>query len=308
MPPWGELVIIEAMLPKVGIQGWRVGIGAFLLLWIAQGTQAEEEITKPQVAMLLRALSFDSNLPVRCPAGLQIGVIAASRDPGSLKEGSAIVEILKQLDTKVTQGIPFKVELVSVEDAAEVGAGIARKKWNTLYFSQGTQALMKSALAAAISEKVPLLGRDLEAVRAGAVLRLVEREGKSKLLINVDALEPFGMTMDPRLMRLSIVEVVEKDSYFIPSDQFRSLRLKGQEPRYPRQAQAAGVEGQVVAKVLVSPVGHILRIQFILNHPKFGPEVESALRGWKLKPFLFNGRPVAVHSVIEFQFRLQGGR
>ena len=308
MPPGVEMDIIEAMRRQLGLRGWRAGIGAILLLWLARGIHAEEGITKPQVAMLFRALSFDSNLARRCPAGLRIGVIAVSRDTRSLKEASAIVEILKQLDTKVTQGIPFKAELVSVENEAEVGTGISQKKWNTLYFSHGTQELMKSALAAAIAEKVPLLGRDLEAVKAGAVLGLVEREGKSKLLINVDALEPFGMILDPRLMRLNIVEVVEKDSYFIPSDLFRSLRLRGDEPRYPRQAQAARVEGQVVAKVVASAEGQIQRIQFILNHPKFGPEVENALRGWKLKPYLFNGRPVAVHSVIEFQFRMQGDR
>jgi TonB family protein len=293
------------MWAQVGQRGWRAGVGTLLLLWLTSGSLAEESVGRPQVAMLFRALSFDANLPTRCPSGLQIGVVAASRDPQSMKEASAIVDILKQLDTKVTQGIPFRAELVGVENPVELGTGLSQKRWNTLFFSSGTQELLKSALAAAATEKVPLIGQNLEAVRAGAVLGLVEREGKSKLLINVDALATFGMTLDPRLMRLNIVEVVEKDSYFIPSDMFRALRLKGDEPRYPRQAQAAGVEGQVVVKVLVSAEGQIQRIQFVLNHPKFGPEVESSLRAWKLKPFLFNGRPVAIHTVMEFQFRLQ---
>ncbi len=296
------------MRTSVGLRGWSIGIATALLVLLARDLRAQSKVTRTQVAMLFRALSFDSSLAKRCPAGLQIGVIGSSRDPQSMREAGDIVAILNQLDTKVTQGIPFRAELVGVEHGAELGTGLSQKKWNTLYFSNGTQSLLQAALGSAVSAKVPVIGHNLEAVKTGAVLGLVEREGKSKLLVNVDALESFGMTLDPRLMRLSIVEVVEKDSYFIPADMFRGLRLRGEEPRYPRQAQAAGVEGQVVVKILVSPEGQITRVQFILNHPKFGPEVESALRGWKLKPYLFNDRPVAVHSVVEFQFRLQRGR
>ena len=82
--------------------------------------------------------------------------------------------------------------------------------------------------------------------------------------------------------------------------------LKEISPNYPRQAEMARYNKTVIveAKFLVGENGNIEDIKIIKSHEKFGfdREVISALKKWKFKPVVYNGRNIKVYFNKEFIF------
>ena len=82
--------------------------------------------------------------------------------------------------------------------------------------------------------------------------------------------------------------------------------LKEISPNYPRQAEMARYNKTVIveAKFLVGTDGSVENIKIIKSHEKFGfdKEVISALKKWKFKPVVYNGRNIKVYFNKEFIF------
>lgn len=82
--------------------------------------------------------------------------------------------------------------------------------------------------------------------------------------------------------------------------------LKEISPNYPRQAEMARYNKTVIveAKFLVGTDGNVQDIKIIKSHEKFGfdKEVISALKKWKFKPVVYNGRNIKVYFNKEFIF------
>lgn len=82
--------------------------------------------------------------------------------------------------------------------------------------------------------------------------------------------------------------------------------LKEISPNYPRQAEMARYNKTVIveAKFLVGTDGSVEDIKIIKSHEKFGfdKEVISALKKWKFKPVVYNGRNIKVYFNKEFIF------
>ena len=82
--------------------------------------------------------------------------------------------------------------------------------------------------------------------------------------------------------------------------------LKEISPDYPRQAEMARYNKTVIveAKFLVGTDGSVEDIKIIKSHEKFGfdKEVISALKKWKFKPVVYNGRNIKVYFNKEFIF------
>jgi protein TonB len=75
-------------------------------------------------------------------------------------------------------------------------------------------------------------------------------------------------------------------------------------PTYPTQAQQAQVQGEVVLQALIAKDGTIADLR-----PVSGPQVLSeaamkAVRQWRFKPYLVDGKPVEVQTNIRVNFNL----
>lgn len=79
-------------------------------------------------------------------------------------------------------------------------------------------------------------------------------------------------------------------------------------PKYPDLARKAKIEGQVILQALIDSDGTVKEAQ-ILKSPgaKFGFDEEAinAIKQWRYKPGLQNGRPVAVYFTVIVTFRLE---
>ncbi len=78
------------------------------------------------------------------------------------------------------------------------------------------------------------------------------------------------------------------------------------EPRYPRAALAARIEGAVVLDLIIAEDGSVESIQVLQEGPlDFAESAVAAVRRWRFEPSTYQGRPVKVHYVLTVTFRLR---
>lgn len=79
------------------------------------------------------------------------------------------------------------------------------------------------------------------------------------------------------------------------------------EPEYPETARRQRIEGQVVARFLVTAKGDVDRINIISSQPPrmFDQVVREAVGKWRFRPARFQGRNVAVWVMLPIRFNLK---
>ena len=81
------------------------------------------------------------------------------------------------------------------------------------------------------------------------------------------------------------------------------LVVKKEEPKYPADVVKAGNPGPVVLHVMISKEGNVeANITVVSGDPKIVPAVLDAVKNWKFKPYLLNGQPVEVDTVLTVRF------
>jgi periplasmic protein TonB len=76
------------------------------------------------------------------------------------------------------------------------------------------------------------------------------------------------------------------------------------EPQYPPLAKAAGIQGTVVIKAIISRGGTIEKLQVQGGHPLLVIAALRAVRQWKYRPYYLNSEPIEVETEITVNFLL----
>jgi protein TonB len=79
------------------------------------------------------------------------------------------------------------------------------------------------------------------------------------------------------------------------------------QPQYPPIARAARVAGAVVIKATIGKDGTMKDLQVVSGHPMLVQAALEAVKQWRYKPWVLNGEPVEVDTVITVNFNLSGG-
>jgi TonB family protein len=77
-------------------------------------------------------------------------------------------------------------------------------------------------------------------------------------------------------------------------------------PIYPQEARTARISGTVVLKAVIDQTGDVVSLQLVSGHPLLAPAAIDAVKQWKYRPYLLNGKPVAVETQITVNFVLSG--
>jgi len=75
------------------------------------------------------------------------------------------------------------------------------------------------------------------------------------------------------------------------------------QPVYPAQAQAMHIEGNVILSATVGEDGSVRSLKVVSGHPMLARAAEEAVRQWRYRPALLNGKPVAMETRVTISFK-----
>lgn len=76
-------------------------------------------------------------------------------------------------------------------------------------------------------------------------------------------------------------------------------------PVYPPIARAARVEGVVVLKAVIDRNGNIQNLGVVSGPTLLVSAAIDAVRQWRYRPYLLNGKPVEVETTVQVIFQIQ---
>ncbi|MDR3754108.1 MAG: energy transducer TonB [Terracidiphilus sp.] len=92
----------------------------------------------------------------------------------------------------------------------------------------------------------------------------------------------------------------------IPQDVAVDMLIYKVTPEYPVIAKAARVSGIVTLQATISKTGEISDLHVICGPVILQQASLEAVRQWKYRPYLLNGKPVEVETTIRITFALGG--
>lgn len=80
------------------------------------------------------------------------------------------------------------------------------------------------------------------------------------------------------------------------------LLVRRVQPTYPSLARQAHIKGAVILQARISKEGNVETLRLITGHPMLAPAATGAVKQWKYKPYLLNGEPVEVETMVTVSF------
>lgn len=77
-------------------------------------------------------------------------------------------------------------------------------------------------------------------------------------------------------------------------------------PAYPEAARKKGLQGDVILKVRIDATGLVIAVELIRGDEPFASVAIAAVRTWRYRPALIDGKPVAYARRVQIPFRIRG--
>jgi TonB family protein len=87
-----------------------------------------------------------------------------------------------------------------------------------------------------------------------------------------------------------------------PGDSTEIIALQAPKPAYPMEAANKGVQGKVWIHLLISETGDVESADIISGDPDLARAAQEAMKKWKFKPYIRDGKPVKVSTKMPFDF------
>lgn len=158
--------------------------------------------------------------------------------------------------------------------------------------------------------------RGIESDGVQILLNSIVRFQDQYLARNVRIALGGGVTIDAELDKIETWQPAASD-FAVPADALRVApmvavagsvmagdKISGAEPQYPDAAQTAHIQGVVALDVVVGRSGSVQHASVISGDLLFRNAAVDAVRTWRFRPWLVNGEPVEVHTLINVPFTL----
>jgi hypothetical protein len=93
----------------------------------------------------------------------------------------------------------------------------------------------------------------------------------------------------------------------VSSGTMAGLQISRALPDYPDEVLAGGISGAPVARVMISESGHVEKVEVISGPEAMRPAFVDAVRHWVYRPYLVDGVPRKVETVITMWMQYGGG-
>ena len=82
----------------------------------------------------------------------------------------------------------------------------------------------------------------------------------------------------------------------------RALAIHVVDAAYPNEARSQKLRGAVVLQALIERDGTVQDVKIVRGYFLLGRAAASALKQWRFRPYMFNGKPIAVRTQITMNF------
>jgi periplasmic protein TonB len=120
----------------------------------------------------------------------------------------------------------------------------------------------------------------------------------SSLRSQIASMTPDASGAKPVEAAMSSIEPVN-----VPESTAWDLLTQKTDPLYPDSAKASGQHGSVALQVLVGRDGAVQDAKFLQGSFLFARAAIDAVKQWHFKPYVLNGRPVTIQTVITVNFK-----
>jgi TonB family protein len=112
----------------------------------------------------------------------------------------------------------------------------------------------------------------------------------------------------------SVLDGTDQQPQEMPQQPIQRIRVGGNlmakkmvkqvQPKYPKAAKKAGIEGTVILHVIIAKDGTVKELQYVSGPKELMQPAMDAVRQWIYQPTLLNGQPVEVDSTVSIIFTL----
>jgi len=108
----------------------------------------------------------------------------------------------------------------------------------------------------------------------------------------------------PLLAQSNDDKPAEKPPQKVTSGVARGYKIHNVDPEYPALARNAKIRGPVVLRAVIDTKGKVTNLRVLSGHPLLAASAVEAVRQWKYRPFVFEGKVVPVETTITVVFHL----
>jgi hypothetical protein len=145
---------------------------------------------------LLRAAAYDRNLEARTPEGFRLGVVFDPDSPKSKAEAERFAVEANAVKASESEFAPEWVELVAVDNAAQLYKWTRTHHVSALYIPAGMETHVPMIVTVSEAAGVFTLAGSHTDVERGLVIGLRVSDGAKKLVANMAAAERAGVDFD----------------------------------------------------------------------------------------------------------------
>ena len=82
-------------------------------------------------------------------------------------------------------------------------------------------------------------------------------------------------------------------------------RADNLDPEFPAEAKAAGKQGEVILKIVVTAEGRVGAVKVMRGEEPFVAAALAAVKTWRFEPALVDGEPTSVFRILKIPFRIR---
>lgn len=90
-----------------------------------------------------------------------------------------------------------------------------------------------------------------------------------------------------------------------PGDSTQLMVISAPKPYYPMEARENRLQGKVWIHLLISETGDVESADIVSGQPDLARAALQAMKKWRFKPYIRNGKPVKVSTKMPFDFAFQ---
>jgi hypothetical protein len=194
------------MLAKLCSTGLVVAVTAFLA-GAGPGQAPAQVAPAEQARKLMRVLAHDFNFASRFPDEIAIAVLHRGDDPAGVDNARLFVEVVASLNIQNNYARPVRVFPLAVQPGDDVADLITKSGAGVVYLCSGLEGALPAIVKATDHHDIVSVGATYAMVAGGASFGIVEYEGRSRLVINLQRSQLEGTHFSAML--LNIAELVQ---------------------------------------------------------------------------------------------------